>query len=117
MIHGRSEMTLDIIQPNPQNGNCHLPIFSPTPFERTYLMNLRADLSFYPLNADFIPPIKDLIERLQARSEIDVTCNPLSTQISGDYDDVMRVVAEETKRTMACQHGILVAKFIGGESR
>jgi uncharacterized protein YqgV (UPF0045/DUF77 family) len=78
-------------------------------------MHLRADLSFYPLNADYIPPIKDLIERLQARPEIEVSCNPLSTQIAGDYDEVMRVVAEETKRSFESQHGILVAKFISGE--
>jgi len=80
-------------------------------------MRLRADLSFYPLAADYKPPIKDLISRLEARREIEVSRNDLSTQIAGAYDEVMRAVAEETKTSFETNQGVLVAKFVcaGGE--
>lgn len=62
-------------------------------------MRVAVDISLYPLDADFIPPIKDVIERLNGYPELEVVTNPMSTQLRGDYDDVMAALNKEIKAT------------------
>ena len=62
-------------------------------------MRVAVDISLYPLDADFIPPIKDVIERLNGYPDIEVATNPMSTQLRGDYDDVMAALNKEIKAT------------------
>ena len=62
-------------------------------------MRVAVDISLYPLDADFIPPIKDVIERLNGYPEIEVATNPMSTQLRGDYDDVMAALDAEIRTT------------------
>ena len=62
-------------------------------------MRVAVDISLYPLNEDFIPPIKDVIERLQCHRSLEVVTNPMSTQLRGDYDDVMAALSKEMRTT------------------
>ena len=62
-------------------------------------MKVAVDISLYPLDADFIPPIKDVIERLNRHDELDVVTNPMSTQLRGDYDVVMSALQQELRTT------------------
>ncbi len=62
-------------------------------------MRVAVDISLYPLDADFLPPIKDVIRRLEARAELQVESNRMSTQVRGDYDVVMRALEAEIKTT------------------
>ena len=62
-------------------------------------MRVAADISLYPLDADFIPPIKDVIERLNAHPELEVVTNPMSTQVRGEYADVMAALSREIGTT------------------
>ena len=62
-------------------------------------MQVAVDISLYPLDADFIPPIKDIIERLQSRPGLRVATNPMSTQVRGEYSDVMAALTEEIGTT------------------
>lgn len=62
-------------------------------------MEVAVDISLYPLDADFIPPIKDIIERLNAHAGIAVETNPMSTQLRGDYDVVMAALKTEIGQT------------------
>ena len=62
-------------------------------------MRVAVDISLYPLTEDFIPPIKDVIRRLNSHSGVDVVTNAMSTQLRGDYDDVMAVLHAELKTT------------------
>ena len=62
-------------------------------------MKVAVDISLYPLDADFIPPIKDVIERLNRYDDIDVVTNPMSTQLRGDYDAVMSALQREIRTT------------------
>ncbi len=62
-------------------------------------MRVAVDISLYPLDEDFIPPIQDVIARLNAHADIEVQTNPMSTQIRGDYDAVMRVLHVEMRTT------------------
>lgn len=62
-------------------------------------MRVAVDISLYPLDQDFIPPIDDVITRLKAHSVLDVVTNPMSTQIRGEYDDVMHALHSEIRGT------------------
>lgn len=58
-------------------------------------MRVAVDISLYPLDSDFIPPIKDVIRRLNSHDSIEVVTNPMSTQLRGEYDDVMNALKQE----------------------
>ena len=62
-------------------------------------MKVAVDISLYPLDADFIPPIKDVIERLNSHAGCEVVTNAMSTQLRGEYDDVMAALNEEIRTT------------------
>jgi uncharacterized protein YqgV (UPF0045/DUF77 family) len=77
-------------------------------------MELSVEISKYPLADDYIPAIKDFIERLQAIEGLSVVGNTMSTQVFGDYDLVMDTLKKEIRRSYE-QFGkaIFVCKFIG----
>ena len=60
-------------------------------------MRVAVDISLYPLEQNFLAPIKDVIERLQTYTELKVITNPMSTQICGEYDEVMAALALEIR--------------------
>jgi uncharacterized protein YqgV (UPF0045/DUF77 family) len=62
-------------------------------------MKVAVDISLYPLDADFIPPIKDVIERLNGYPGLQVATNPMSTQIRGEYAEVMAALTAEIGTT------------------
>jgi uncharacterized protein YqgV (UPF0045/DUF77 family) len=62
-------------------------------------MKVAVDISLYPLDADFIPPIKNVIDRLNMHNELEVWTNAMSTQIIGEFDDVMNALKEELGTT------------------
>jgi uncharacterized protein YqgV (UPF0045/DUF77 family) len=62
-------------------------------------MKVAVDISLYPLDADFIPPIKDVIERFNAHPDIEVWTNAMSTQLFGEYDVVMSALKDEIGET------------------
>ncbi len=62
-------------------------------------MKVAVDLSLYPLDADFIPPIKDVIARLNEHDGIEVWTNAMSTQLFGEFDVVMKVLQTEIGET------------------
>lgn len=62
-------------------------------------MKVAVDISLYPLDADFIPPIKDVIERLNAHEGLEVWTNAMSTQVIGEFDDVMNALRQEIGNT------------------
>jgi uncharacterized protein YqgV (UPF0045/DUF77 family) len=77
-------------------------------------LQLSVEISKYPLADDYIPAIKDFIDRLQAIEGLSVVGNTMSTQVFGDYDLVMDTLKEEIRRSYE-QFGkaIFVCKFIG----
>ena len=62
-------------------------------------MRIAVDISLYPLTKDFISPIDDVIARLNSHESLEVITNPMSTQVSGEYDDVMAAINREIKIT------------------
>ena len=62
-------------------------------------MEIGVEISLYPLNADFIPPIQGFIDRLNATARFKVVTNSMSTQVFGEFDDVFGVLVPEIKKT------------------
>ncbi len=62
-------------------------------------MQVACDISLYPLDPDFVPPIKNVIERLNRHAGLDISTNAMSTQIFGEYDAVMQALQAEIGAT------------------
>lgn len=78
-------------------------------------MQIAVDISLYPLSADYIPPIKDFIDRLARHPGLHFEYNSLSTQMRGEFDVVFNALREEIRETFAGpDRAVLVMKVIGG---
>ena len=79
-------------------------------------MRIAVDISLYPLDADYVPPIKDFIERLNRQPGLRVETNAMSTQVAGGHDVVFAALAAETRTTFANNpRAVFVMKVLGGQ--
>lgn len=62
-------------------------------------MKISIDISMYPLNPDYKPPIRDFIKRLKSYENVTIHENNMSTQVFGEYKEVMQIVQDEIERT------------------
>ena len=78
-------------------------------------MKISVELTLMPLKTDFEPPIKDFIKRLRD-SEFTIIENPLSTQVYGEYDNVMSFLTKEIKTSFEKEEHIIVnLKVVKGD--
>jgi uncharacterized protein YqgV (UPF0045/DUF77 family) len=78
-------------------------------------MRIAVEISLYPLKADYVPPIKDFIDRLAARPGLSVLTTAMSTQVSGEHAQVFAALADETAATFAAPgRAVFVMKVLGG---
>ncbi|MFK7828911.1 MAG: YkoF family thiamine/hydroxymethylpyrimidine-binding protein [Congregibacter sp.] len=76
-------------------------------------MILSAELSLYPLRADYVTLIQAFIDKLHSHEGLVISTNAMSTQIQGEHDKVMRAVSETLKASAASMgEQVLVCKFI-----
>lgn len=78
-------------------------------------MNMTLEISMYPIRDDYLPPIKDFIERLNTFEGLEIETTPTATRVIGEYGQVMEMLRE----TMAASHeaygtSVFVTKFIPG---
>ena len=62
-------------------------------------MRAAVDISMYPLTGDYRPPIQAFIDRLNTHAAITVKTNSLATQIWGELDNIMTILAQEMARS------------------
>jgi uncharacterized protein YqgV (UPF0045/DUF77 family) len=81
-------------------------------------MQLSVEISKYPLADDYIGPIKHFIAELNKYPQLKVVTNTMSTQLFGEYDDVMQALQACIKASFE-QYGkvVFVVKFIQGDLR
>ncbi|MBY6185187.1 hypothetical protein KUV89_00835 [Marinobacter hydrocarbonoclasticus] len=78
-------------------------------------MQLAVEISMYPLKDDYLSVIKWFIQRLDQYPEVRRLTNGMSTQLMGDYDTVMALLATEMKAAHEqWGKGVFVCKFIPG---
>jgi uncharacterized protein YqgV (UPF0045/DUF77 family) len=79
-------------------------------------MRIAVEISLYPLDADYIPPIKDFIARLNTHPELTVVTNAMSTQVMGEHRRVFDILGDETAKTFAeAGRRVFVMKVLGGD--
>ena len=78
-------------------------------------MKITVDISLYPNNEDFIPPIMDFIAALHRHEGVEIRTSATSTIVQGDYDHVMDILKQEF-RAHREKHGmgVFVTKFLPG---
>ena len=75
-------------------------------------MKIAVDISLYPLDKEFIPPIKDVIDRLNGHESLEVWTNAMSTQVIGEFDEVMDALKQEIGTTFeSIPKGVFVIKM------
>jgi hypothetical protein len=77
-------------------------------------MDIGVEISLYPLHQQYIPPIQNFIDRLNAEGRLRVVTNSMSTQVFGDYDVVMPTLVRELRATFASNDkAVFVMKVLG----
>ena len=75
-------------------------------------MKISVELTFTPLHDDYEPFIIHFIKKLRG-SGLKIRENSLSTQVFGDYDEVMKVLTEEIKEAFELiERGLLYMKIV-----
>ena len=80
-------------------------------------MYLSAQISYYPLTDDYKAPVKDIVKRLEL-SGLEVHANRMSTQIFGEFEDVMSAFSEIMKWSFETYgKAVFVVNFMEGDRR
>ncbi|MCF8713339.1 thiamine-binding protein [Joostella atrarenae] len=75
-------------------------------------MNISVELTLTPIQDNFEPSIIHFIKKMRA-SGLTVLENPLSTQVYGEYDEVMKVLTTEIKEAFEMiDKGLLYMKIV-----
>ena len=75
-------------------------------------MKISVELTLTPLQDNYEPAIINFIKSLR-NSGLTVLENPLSTQVYGDYDEVMALLQKEIKVALeAIEKGLLYVKIV-----
>ena len=78
-------------------------------------MNISVDISYYPLKVEFKASILDFIHRLQDNKELEISRNGMSTQVFGEYDDVMRILTKEIKLSFEIPSSVFILKMVNSD--
>ena len=66
-------------------------------------MKITVDISMYPLDSNYKPPIKSFILRLREQPNIELLTNQLSTQVCGEFDVVTSALNVCMKEVMEAE--------------
>ena len=78
-------------------------------------MNISVDISYYPLKVEFVQPILDFIHRLQDYNELEISRNGMSTQVFGEYDEVMSILSKEIKKSFEIPSSVFILKMVNSD--
>ncbi|MDZ7775367.1 MAG: hypothetical protein U5L09_07000 [Bacteroidales bacterium] len=80
-------------------------------------MKISVEISYYPLKEEYLKPIETFIERLQSHKDLFIRVNGMSTQVAGQYDEVMGILQKEIKTALELPHSIFVLKILNMDLR
>jgi uncharacterized protein YqgV (UPF0045/DUF77 family) len=60
-------------------------------------MIISIEISLYPLDKNYVQPIRSFIDKLNTYGELKIKVQAMSTFITGEYDIVMDVLTKELK--------------------
>ena len=77
-------------------------------------MKISLDISLYPLNKDYIAPIKSFIAAVNQTSGLEITTNSMSTQIRGESDIIFDLLKSEVPKVFEENRAAFIIKVIKG---
>lgn len=78
-------------------------------------MKASIEISMYPLEKNYGTPILEFLERLKTHSNFLIQTNSMSTQIFGDYDEIMAVLTREMKTTFLKKKAVVMVLKVFNE--
>ncbi len=78
-------------------------------------MTVSVEISYYPLSGNFIPPIRNFIDKINQYEGLKVVTNGMSTQIFGEYSLVMNALTTEIRKAMELPHSVFVMKIVNAD--
>jgi uncharacterized protein YqgV (UPF0045/DUF77 family) len=78
-------------------------------------MQVTVEVSLYPLTENFEQVVIDYIQEIKKTSGIKVEVNGLSTQLFGEYELVMKTLADVNKKTFEANRCVVQMKMAQGE--
>jgi len=78
-------------------------------------MKTSVEISYYPLREEYIPPIRGFIDRLNNYPGLVCKTNGMSTQVFGEYDQLMAAVTQEIKKAFEVPHSVFILKIINAD--
>lgn len=78
-------------------------------------MKTSVEISYYPLNEEYIPPIRGFIDRINTYPGLTARTNGMSTQIFGEYDILMEALTREIRESFKHPHSVFVMKIINAD--
>jgi uncharacterized protein YqgV (UPF0045/DUF77 family) len=78
-------------------------------------MNISVDISYYPLRPEFVTPILEFIKRLNEHQQIEAVTNGMSTQVFGEYFEVMNAITQEIHKSFEIPHSVFILKIINAD--
>ncbi|MCC5812875.1 MAG: thiamine-binding protein [Ectothiorhodospiraceae bacterium] len=80
-------------------------------------MYISVELSFYPFVDAYKDPVRAVVQRLQS-SGLEVETGRMSTQVFGEYDEVMRVISDTVRWSFETYGAsVFTAKIVNGDRR
>lgn len=73
-------------------------------------MKASVEISYYPLNADYLNIIQDFIDRLNLHKNIKVQTNVMATQIFGEFEEIMDILKMEMGKSFELPSSMFVMK-------
>ena len=70
-------------------------------------MKCSVEISMYPLDVNYIETITLFIKNLKKHTFISCETNGMSTQVFGDYDNVMTAIQKEMKNSFSLQQKVV----------
>lgn len=76
-------------------------------------MNVKLEISMYPLNQEYESSILNFIATLQKNKNLTIEVNSMSTQVSGEFTEVMQTYTQAAKQAFEESNTtVLVSKLL-----
>ena len=81
-------------------------------------MQISVEISLYPLNENYSSSIDSFISCLKMYDSIEVRTNNMSTQLFGEFDDLIKILKVEMEKTFKNEtNSAFNLKIVNGDSR
>lgn len=78
-------------------------------------MQISVEISYYPMLEEYIPPILGFVDRLNKHSDLQIKSTGMSTQVFGNYTDVMEVLRIEIEKSFEIPQSVFVLKIMNAD--